>query len=234
MSKSRPDSVVNPDDWVDRVGADSVRAFLMFMGPWEQGGPWSSAGINGVFKWLNRVWTVVTEAPTRKGAPEPGDARALRRKTHQTIQRVTDDMEKFRFNTSIAALMELTNVLMSARETSLYGTAAWKEAVDALVLMLAPACPHIAEELWAKTGHAYSVHQQKWPSFDPALTAEDTITLVVQVGGKVRDKLEVPASITEAEAIRLALASDKVARWIEGKQTSAIYVPGRLVNIVAR
>jgi leucyl-tRNA synthetase len=143
-------------------------------------------------------------------------------------------MEKFRFNTSIAALMELTNVLMSARETSLYGTAAWKEAVDALVLMLAPACPHIAEELWAKTGHAYSVHQQKWPSFDPALTAEDTITLVVQVGGKVRDKLEVPASITEAEAIRLALASDKVARWIEGKQTSAIYVPGRLVNIVAR
>ena len=234
MSKSRPDSVVNPDDWVDRVGADSVRAFLMFMGPWEQGGPWSSAGINGVFKWLNRVWTVVTEAPTRKGAPEPGDARALRRKTHQTIQRVTDDMEKFRFNTSIAALMELTNVLMSARETSLYGTAAWKEGVDALVLMLAPACPHIAEELWAKTGHAYSVHQQKWPSFDPALTAEDTITLVVQVGGKVRDKLEVPASITEAEAIRLALASDKVARWIEGKQTSAIYVPGRLVNIVAR
>lgn len=234
MSKSRPDSVVNPDEWVARMGADSVRAFLMFMGPWEQGGPWSSAGINGVHKWLNRVWTVVTETPERRGEPEPADERSLRRKTHQTIQRVTDDLDKFRFNTSIAALMELTNALMAARETTVYGTPAWSEAIEALTLMLAPACPHIAEEMWSLTGHGYSIHQQQWPGFDSALTAEDTFTLVVQVGGKVRDKLEVPAAICKEEAIRLALGSERVAKWIEGKQTTAIYVPGKLVNIVAR
>ncbi len=234
MSKSRPDSVVNPETWIARLGVDSVRAFLMFMGPWEQGGPWSSAGINGIYKWLNRVWTVVTQAPARRGAPAAGDARALRRKTHQTIQRVTDDVEKFRFNTAIAALMELTNTLMAARETDVYGAAAWKEAVQSLTLMLAPMCPHISEEMWSRLGRPYSVHQQDWPAFDPALTAEETITLVVQVGGKVRDKIEVPAGITEAEALRLALASDKVARWTEGKSTTAIYVPGRLVNIVAK
>lgn len=239
MSKSRPEGVVNPDDWVQRLGADSVRAFLMFMGPWDQGGPWSSTGISGVHKWLNRVWAVITETPRRRGAQTGGEAqaateRALRRKTHQTTQKVTDDLEKFRFNTAIAALMELTNTMMAARETGVYGTSAWKEAVDNLILMLAPFCPHIAEELWEITGHAYSVHQQKWPTYDPTLAAEETFTLVIQVGGKVRDKMEVPTSITEAEAIRLALSSEKVQKWIQGKQVEAIYVPGRLVNLALK
>jgi leucyl-tRNA synthetase len=161
--------------------------------------------------------------------------RALRRVTHQTIQKVTADYEKFRFNTMIAALMEFTNTLIAARDSAVYGTAAWKEAIEALLLMLAPACPHIAEELWVSTGHPYSVHQQAWPTFDPALAAEESITLVVQINGKVRDKIEVPASIGEAEAKRLALTSERAAKWIEGKQVAnVLYVPGKLVSIATR
>jgi leucyl-tRNA synthetase len=259
MSKSRPEVVINPDKMVARYGADTVRAYLMFMGPWDMGGPWSSTGIGGVERWLRRVWDIVSSskfqvpslakpsaqpetwnAPTRGAVRglEPGTQsleRALRRVTHQTIQKVTNDYEKFRFNTMIAALMEFTNTLMAAKDSAVYGTAAWNEAIDTLLLLLAPACPHIAEELWVSTGHPYSVHQQAWPTFDPALAAEEIITLVVQINGKVRDKIEVPASIGEEEAKKLALSSERAAKWIEGKQvTNVLYVPGKLVSIAAK
>jgi len=131
--------------------------------------------------------------------------------------------------------MEFTNTLMAAKDTAVYGTAAWNEAIEALLLMLAPACPHIAEELWVSTGHPYSVHQQPWPTFDPALAAEEVITLVVQINGKVRDKIEVPARIGEEEAKRLALSSERAAKWLAGKQvTNVLYVPGKLVSIAIR
>jgi len=143
-------------------------------------------------------------------------------------------MEGFRFNTVVAALMEMTNALGHAREAGNVDAAAWEEAVQSLLLMLAPLAPHIAEELWEKTGRPYSVHLQSWPSWDPELAKEEEITLVVQVNGKVRDRVQAPAGISEGEAKELALASPIVKRHLEGQQVRrVIYVPGKLVNIVA-
>jgi leucyl-tRNA synthetase len=205
----------------------------MFGWRWELGGPWDPNGIEGVYRWLNRVWNLVVEPADGSGAPDEEAVAALRRVTHQTIERVTRDMEAFAFNTIIAALMEFTNALQKAKRTPVYGTEAWDEAIETLILMLAPGCPHVAEELWARLGQPYSVHQQDWPEFDPELAAEEVITLVVQVNGKLRARLEVPADITEAQARAEALEDENVQRHIEGKEIrKVIYVPGRLVNVV--
>ncbi len=238
MSKSRG-NVIAPDDLVERYGADTVRGYLMFGWRWEQGGPWDSHGIEGVYRWLHRIWNLVMEPAERRddGAanlPTEGEIAGLRRWTHKTIKRVTDDMEAFAFNTIIARLMEFTNALQKAKQTSVYGTEAWEEAIATLLLLLAPCCPHIAEELWVRTGRPYSIHQQSWPRFDPALAAEETITLVVQINGKVRARLEVPAEITEEGAREAALADENVRRHLAGKTPrKVIVVPGKLVNIVA-
>ncbi len=235
MSKSRG-NVIAPDDLVERYGADTVRAYLMFGWRWELGGPWDSQGIEGVARFLERVWNCVL-APGYKGDGQPSEdeVRALRRKVHQSIRKATEDMESFSFNTYIANLMELNNAMLKAKETPLYGSEAWEEAVETLLLLLAPACPHIAEELWTRTGRPYSVHLQAWPVWDPEVAAEEVITLVVQVNGKVRDRLEVPADITEEQAKELAINSGGARRHTAGKTIrQVIYVPGRLVNIVAK
>jgi leucyl-tRNA synthetase len=238
MSKSRG-NVVAPDDLVARYGADTVRTYLMFIGPWEMGGPWSSTGIEGVSRFFNRVWTLVTEPPGSGSGSHarPGDreVRDLRRKTHQTIRKVSEDLDGFRFNTAVAALMELNNVLVKAKDTAVYGTPAWHEAVESLLLLVAPIAPHISEELWARLDKPYSIHQQRWPAWDPEVAREEIITLVVQINGKVRDKLEVPADVTEEQARALALEAPGVKRHLDGqKPVKVIYVPGKLVNIVAR
>ena len=251
MSKSRG-NVIAPDDLVGRYGADTVRGYLMFGWRWDQGGPWDSHGIEGVYRWLYRVWSLVLDpsSPPADGispssppaggteggrAPTDAEIADLRRWTHKTIRRVTDDMEAFAFNTIIAGLMEFTNALQKARQTPVYGTEAWEEAVETLMLLLAPCCPHIAEELWARTGRPYSVHQQSWPEFDAGLAAEETITLVVQVNGKLRAKMDVPADIAEDAAREAALADENVVRHLEGKEIRrVIYVPGRLVNVVVK
>ncbi len=232
MSKSRG-NVIAPDDLVQRYGADTVRGYLMFGWRWEQGGPWDSHGIEGVYRWLNRVWALVLEQGQAQGTPTEKEIADLRRWVHKTIRRVTDDMEAFAFNTIIARLMEFTNALQKAKSTAVYGTDVWEEAIATLLLLLAPCCPHIAEELWARTGRPYSVHQQTWPRFDPALAAEETITLVVQINGKVRARLEVPANIAEEAARQTALADENVQRHLGGKSPrKVIVVPGKLVNIV--
>ena len=237
MSKSRG-NVVLPDDLIQRYGADTVRAYLMFGWRWEQGGPWDPQGIGGVVRWLHRVWNCVLGEPAASGersAASADQVQSLRRKTHQTIAAVTQDMEDFAFNTIIARLMELTNALVKAQETPLYGSDAWEEAVESLLLMLAPCCPHVAEELWARTGRPYSVHQQSWPTWSEELAAEEVITLVVQVNGKLRDRLEAPVDISAEEAKELALASGGAQRHLEGLEVKkVVYVPGRLVNIVAK
>ncbi len=169
----------------------------------------------------------------RVGEPTEKEVADLRRWTHKTIKRVTDDMEEFAFNTIIAGLMEFTNALQKARQTPVYGTEAWEEAIETLLLLLAPCCPHVAEELWSRTGRPYSVHQQSWPEYDADLAAEEVITLVVQVNGKLRARLEVPADISEEEAREAALADENVQRHIAGQQIrKMVYVPGRLVNVV--
>jgi leucyl-tRNA synthetase len=235
MSKSRG-NVIAPDELVERYGADTVRGYLMFGWRWEQGGPWDSQGIEGVVRFLNRVWDCVLEPGEVSGAlPSETAVRDLRRKVHQAIRKGTEDMEAFSFNTYVANLMELNNAMLKAKETSVYGTEAWDEAVEALLLMLAPACPHIAEELWMRTGRPYSIHLQAWPTWDETVAAEEMITLVVQVNGKVRDRVEVPVGVDDETARSLALETEGAKRHVSGKQiVKVIVVPSRLVNIVAR
>jgi leucyl-tRNA synthetase len=230
MSKSRG-NVVTPDDYVRRNGADSMRLFLMFIGPWDQGGDWNDRGIGGVSRWLNRVWSLaLTPAPPRDG--DPAAERALRRLTHQTIKKVDEDIEQFRFNTMVATLMTFTNEL-SDRQAALAGTPAWREAIETLLLLLAPSAPHLTEELWERLGKPYSIHQQPFPVYDPELARDEVIEVPVQVNGKLRDKVTVPAGADEATVRELALASERVQRHLDGKPPrKVIYVPNRLVNIV--
>jgi len=161
--------------------------------------------------------------------------RELERLSHQSIRKVTQDLEKLRLNTMIAALMEFTNHLSRVKEEGAVSATAWKEAIDKLLLLLAPTAPHLAEELWQQTGHQYSIHNQDWPNWNEELAREEEITLVVQVNGKLRDRLTVSVSVTEDEAKTLALESQKVKPHIEGKQIAqVVYVPGRLVNLVVK
>lgn len=231
MSKSRG-NVIAPDDLVKRYGADTVRAYLMFFARWELGGPWNSSGIEGTARWIRRVWALFTE-PAQKGKPDPQMLRSLRRKLHQTLRNVTHDFETFEFNTVISALMELLNEMYKAREQGAFGTPEWNEVLDIYLRMMAPACPHVAEELWMRLGKKYSIHQQPWPAVDDEAAAEEEITLVLQINGKVRDRIQVPADITEDRAREIALASEIVQKHLNGKPPKkVILVPGRLVNIV--
>ncbi len=232
MSKSRG-NVVAPDELVEKYGADVVRGYLMFAFKWDQGGPWDSKGISGVVRFLNDVWSLATTPFHSEETPSEKDERALRRKVHQTIKRVTADMEVFGFNTALAALMELKNTLQAYRSTPLAGSEVWKEAIRTLLLLLAPFTPHIAEELWARIGEAYSIHQQAWPVADESIAAEETVTLAVQVNGKVRDHLTVPADADEETIKAAALALEKIKAQLDGKTPrKVIVVQGRLVSIV--
>ena len=228
MSKSRG-NVVAPDEQVERYGADVFRLYLMFIGPWDQGGPFGLEGISGIERWLNRVWNLVQSEPTF----EDDSSRELRHITHKTIRRVTEDIEHFRFNTLIAALMEMTNEMTHARDTGSADRVAWAESVQALLLMLAPLAPQIAEELWERSGRPYSVHAQSWPAWDEGLAREEEVTLVVQVNGKVRDRIRVSAGIDEARAKELAQASPAVQKHLNNNELRrVVYVPGKLVNFV--
>jgi leucyl-tRNA synthetase len=242
MSKSRG-RVITPDEYVEELGADAVRAYLMFIGPWDQGGEWDDRGIKGIARWLNRVWNLILGAyaqekpktATESSKEESSKAeKELRHITHKTIKRVTEDLGRFRFNTMLAALMEFTNYLGNVEE-KLVSSAAWQEAIDALLLLLAPTAPHLAEELWARTGHPYSIHNQAFPTWDEALVAEEEFTLVIQVNGKLRDRVNVPVSITEEQARELALSRERLKHYLEGSEVARIiYVPRRLVNIVVK
>jgi leucyl-tRNA synthetase len=231
MSKSRG-NVIAPDELVERYGADTVRAYLMFFARWNLGAPWNSSGIEGVVRWMRRVWTMVTE-PGVAGTADTDTLRELRRKVHQTLRQVTHDFETFEFNTIISALMELLNEMSRARDQGAVGSREWDEGLDIYLRMLAPVAPHVAEELWAYLGKPYSVHTQAWPEVDESAAAEEQITLVVQVNGKVRDRIEVSVNINEESAKELALNSEAVAKYLKGKEPrKVILVPGKLVNIV--
>lgn len=231
MSKSRG-NVVAPDNLVQKYGADTVRTYLMFFAKWDQGGPWNYDGIKGPQRLLNDVWEVATAnyVPTAK---DETAVKTLRRKTHQTIRKVTQDIEEFSFNTAVAAIMEFRNSILEAQKRRNVETAVWDEAITSLLLLLAPIAPHITEELWAQRGNHYSVHQQPWPQWDEEATKEDTVTLVVQVNGKVRDRLEVAADVSDADLEQMALASERIIPWLEGKTPKKVLVVrGKLVNIV--
>jgi leucyl-tRNA synthetase len=238
MSKSRG-NVITPDEYVLTQGADAVRAYLMFVAPWEHGGEWDDSGISGVSRWLNRVWTLLLSEYNGDGKISP-DARQkaeqeLSRITHQTIRKVTNDLERIRFNTMISTLMEFTNYIDKVKQAGVVDSLSWTATVDTLLLLLAPTVPHLAEELWQRTGHSYSIHNQSWPQWDEELAKDEEITLVVQVNGKLRERIVVSASITEVQAIQLVMESNRVKAHLKGKEIiKTIYVPGRLVNLVVR
>ncbi len=233
MSKSKG-NVIAPDEYVAKLGADAVRAYLMFIGPWELGGEWNDRGIIGISRWLNRVWGLV-EGGYASQAVEPETEKELLHITHKTIKKVTEDLESFRFNTMLASLMEFTNYLSKVQAKMNISISLWREAIRHFTLLLAPTAPHLAEELWERTGHPYSIHNQSWPKYDGELAKEEQITLAIQINGKLRDKVLVPASISEAEVKESALARQRVKAYVDGKKIfNIIYVPKRVINIVVR
>ena len=231
MSKSRG-NVVSPDRLIQAYGADTVRAYLMFFARWELGAPWNSSGIEGTVRWLRRVWTILLEPEKRRNV-DATVIRSLRRKTHQTLRAVTRDFENFEFNTIVSSLMELLNEIAKAKQQGAWGSETWLEVTSIYLRMLAPVAPHISEELWALLDNPYSIHTQPWPIIDDDAAREEEITVVVQINGKLRDRIIVHAGTTEEEVRALALSSEAVKRNLEGKAPrQVIYVRGRLVNIV--
>ncbi len=249
MSKSRG-NVQDPDELVKRHGADTVRLFLMFMGPWDQGGPWSPTGIGGVHRFLNRVWALALDphflepgdpdaGTLPDGEDEPAARASLRAAAHRTLRDVTADYEAFHFNTMVAKLMELSNTLFRYRGSAVAGGPEWDEAVRLLLLMLAPAAPHVTEELWSRRlaarGEAWrSIHTESWPAVDTAAVAESTREVPVQVNGKVRDRVTVPASADAAALEAAALASARIQQILAGRTPDRVIhaAGGRLVNLV--
>jgi leucyl-tRNA synthetase len=210
---------------VKRYGADTLRLFMMFMGPWVDGAEWNAAGIEGVHRFLRRVWEMAL------GEAQPAGPRdeSVDREVQRAIKRVTEDLRAEAFNTAVAAMMELSNALQKASGPSR------DEGITTLILLLAPFAPHITEELWHRRGGAASVHLQSWPKFDPKLAAATNVTIVIQVSGKLRDRIEVPAGTPKAELERLALRSPKVQAAMNGGTPSkVIVVPDRLVNVVVK
>ncbi|MBO0778891.1 MAG: leucine--tRNA ligase [Ktedonobacteraceae bacterium] len=236
MSKSRG-NVEAPDKYVEKYGADTVRCYMMFIGPFEAGGSFKAENLEGVWRFLNRVWSLVGETGigSKASEGESAESKAIERLRHKTIKRVTDDLSGFRFNTALAAMMEYNNALIKQQNEPVASSAAYRRAVETLLQLLAPLAPHIAEELWNQMGHSESIHTTSWPSYDEAMTQDETFTLVVQVNGKVRERIEVAANIGEEEVRKTALASPKVLSFIgETTVQKVIYIPGRLVNIVVR
>jgi leucyl-tRNA synthetase len=230
MSKSRG-NVINPDEVVEKYGADSLRLYEMFMGPLEAVKPWSMRGVEGVYRFLSRVWRLFIDdrAETVKLTDAVRDVppdRDTLRKLHQTIQRVTDDLDGMRFNTAIAAMMEFTNHVtkMEVRPRSV---------LEPFVLILSPFAPHLAEELWHALGHTNTLAYEEWPKYDAALTKADEIEVPVQINGKVRSKLTVPADVTDDALREAALKEPRVVEAIAGKTVrKVIVVSKKLVNIV--
>tara|TARA_A100001037_G_C15018833_1_gene575333 strand:- start:101 stop:1078 length:978 start_codon:yes stop_codon:yes gene_type:complete len=234
MSKSRG-NVVPPDDQVSKWGSDTFRAYLMFLGPWEQGGPYDIDGIVGISRWLNRVWNLVTNQSDISDTVNVETVKKLQHLNHSAIAKVTADIENKQFNTAIATLMSLTNDLYTIRTNAVVDSKTWKETLDTLLLLLAPFCPHIAEELWEMIGNGYSIHQHSWPEYIEDLTKEEHIKIPMQINGKLREHILIPRDATEAEVFELAT---KLERWDEiigtHQITRVIYVPARLLNIVIK
>ncbi|MGB9629412.1 MAG: class I tRNA ligase family protein, partial [Thermodesulfobacteriota bacterium] len=243
MSKSKK-NVVDPEYLIERYGADTARMFCLFAAPPEKDLDWSDQGVEGAFRFIHRVWRLFYDLEPRLrgmeslpfGSSVEGEQRALRQKTHKTIKKVTEDIERFHFNTAISAIMELVNEIYGSKvkeyedETSLRVT---REAIETVVRLLFPFVPHVAEELWEALGYQESIIKTPWPDYDPEAIKEEEVLIVIQVNGKLRDRITLPASFGEEEVKAWALKSERIRRLTEGKEIKrVILVPKRLVNIV--
>jgi leucyl-tRNA synthetase len=226
MSKSRG-NIVDPDSIIKKYGSDTLRLFILFAAPPETELEWEDRGIEGAFKFLNRVWRIVESQKTedRKQKTEEPRLKELRKKMHRTIKKVTEDIENFKFNTAIASLMELTNAI--------YQLGVDKEVFSNLIILLSPFVPHFSEEFWQRLGNKESILKAGWPKYNAEFLIEANITIVIQVNGKLRSKIEVPAGISEDKLKELVLADEKLKPWIQNKPIkNFIVVPQKLVNIV--
>jgi leucyl-tRNA synthetase len=240
MSKSKK-NVVDPEYLIDRYGADTTRLFCLFASPPEKDLDWSDQGVEGSSRFLNRVWRMVfNRLDVIKKAPLPGSGdvlegaeQELHRKTHRTIKKVTEDIDRFHFNTAVSAIMELVNAIYQFDAKTGRGGAVLREAIETAITLLSPFVPHIAEELWRTLGKTESMVQTPWPEFDPAATVEEMILVVIQVNGKLRDRMSVPISLGEEDVKEAALSRDRVRGSTGGKQIKrVIVIPGKLVNVV--
>lgn len=229
MSKSLG-NVVDPLEVIDAgYGADALRTFELFLGPITENSSWSSRGIVGVYKFLNRLWMLVQEFCESDQSAQV-DAKKLDSLTHAAIKKVTDDIYRLSFNTAIAALMEYVNELYKLKTGGF--SPEWQPALESLVQLVQPFAPHMAAELWQQLGHDTQLDFVDWPQFDDAKIAQDTMTIVVQVNGKLRAKLEVATAASEDEIKQLALSDANVQRHITGEPKKVIYVKGKLVSVV--
>jgi leucyl-tRNA synthetase len=240
MSKSRG-NVITPDSIAETYGADALRIYVMFMAPFEQNVAWSTDGITGARRFVNRVWNLYTETwyrPIPSGLDEEANRECdsqLERLLHKTIRKVTERIEGFRFNTMVSILMEFVNVLADRQREGAWHTATYVHALDTLLVLLAPAVPHITEELWQLTGHTGSIHQQAWPSYDPYLTSEDLTKVPVTVDGKVREVLAIPADASEDDAREQAFDQVRVQQFLVDREVmKVVYIKGKILNIVTR
>ncbi len=236
MSKSRG-NVEAPDKYVEKYGADTVRCYMMFIGPFEAGGSFRADNLEGIWRFLNRFWSLVNEnwVDSTVNTADSAESKAIERLRHKTIKRVTEDLSHFRFNTALAALMECNNTLIKQQNEEVARSAAYRRTLETMLQLLAPMAPHITEELWQQTGHSGSIHTTSWPAYEEAMTQDESFTLVVQINGKVRERVEVPAGISEKEVRTLVLSNPRVVSFI-GDSTvhKVIYIPGRLANVVVR
>ena len=231
MSKTRGNTV-NPDELVQQYGADTVRTYVMFAFDWTKGGPWDSRGILGARRFIEDVWKLATADYAPGESAGSGDV-ALRRVVHQTIRKVGNDLTEFQYNTAVAALMSLRNDMQAARRSDAVSAGVWDEAVTTLLLLLAPIAPHVTEELWRLRGNKKSIHLASWPTVDEEAARDDVVTMVIQVNGKVRDRIEVAADIGADEAEAAALGADRIQTWLDdGEVRKVIARPPKLVNIV--
>ena len=242
MSKSKG-NVVAPGEIISKYGADTARLFILFAAPPERDLEWSDQGVEGAFRFLSRVWRLVAQyegiiagATTYDVASLTKEEKELRRILHHTIKKVTEDIDKrYNFNTAISAIMELVNAVYAIKDASAMSGALMKEIVGVLLRLLAPFAPHMTEELWAQLGEEGSVHKAAWPTFDPSALVQDEVEIVLQINGKVRDKVLLPATATKEEMETLALAQPRVQGFIGDKQVvKVICVPKKLVNIVVK
>jgi len=228
MSKSLG-NIVSVDYMVENYGADTARLFILFVAPPEVDMEWSDEGVEGANRFLNRLWRLALEEEEPKEQDSEEDKKILRM-LHKTIKKVTEDIENFKFNTAIAMIMEFTNALTEYKRK--YGrTKIFNEGIKNVLLLLSPFVPHITEELWQELGYEYSIHMQSWPNYDPELIKEDVVTLVIQINGKVRDRIEVPADIDEDTAVKLAMQRENVRKYLNDKNPKKIvFVPGKLLS----
>lgn len=232
MSKSRG-NVINPDTVIDEYGADTLRIYEMFMGPLEQVKPWNTKSVGGMFKFLNKVWNLLVEedgsiSKKIKESPSQSEPSKLEKLSHKTIAKVTSDIESLKFHTALASLMTFVNEASEAQTIK-------KKVAEDLVLLLSPFAPHVSEELWQKLGHDQTLAYETWPSFDPKLTVDDSLTIAIQVNGKKRDTIEVDANISNEAILAESKELPKVKKFLEGKTIiKEIVVPKRLVNIVVK